>query len=72
VPLIADMTATMYCDTAGALALLHAHYQASAAGTGLHVAIVPGHVPRVLTILGLYELLSLLPCRCQARHGTSQ
>lgn len=57
---IADMTATSFCDSAGMQALLAGHQRAVAAGCELRVAVRPrGGVSRVLAIVGLDRILNL-------------
>jgi anti-anti-sigma factor len=57
---IADMTATAFCDSAGMQALLAAHRRAVAAESELRVAVRPGNgVARVLAIIGLDRILDV-------------
>lgn len=54
---IADMSATTYCDSTGIRALLMAHKQAAAGGTDLRLLIpVPG-VLRILQVAGAGTVL---------------
>jgi anti-anti-sigma factor len=59
--LIADMTATISCDHAGADALLRARRRAVTAGTELRLVVTAQVVARVLSIIGLDRLVSIYP-----------
>ncbi|HEX4254308.1 MAG TPA: STAS domain-containing protein [Streptosporangiaceae bacterium] len=59
--LIVDMTATSFCAAAGVHALMRAHRQAAAAGTGLRVAVSVPIVRWLLEITGSSQLLEVLP-----------
>ena len=59
--LIADMTATMSCDQAGADAVVRAHQRAVAAGTELRLVVTAQIVHRVLSMCGLDRLVSIYP-----------
>ncbi|MGH3284039.1 MAG: STAS domain-containing protein [Streptosporangiaceae bacterium] len=61
VVLIADMTATVSCDQAGADAVLRAHRRAVVSGTQLRLAVTAGVVMRVLGLSGLDRLVSIYP-----------
>jgi len=57
---IADMTGTAICDSAGMRMLLGAHHRARSSGATLRVAVTPGtSVARVMAILGLNRILSV-------------
>ncbi|HEY7325790.1 MAG TPA: STAS domain-containing protein [Streptosporangiaceae bacterium] len=57
---IADMTGTAFCDSAGMQVLLAAHQRAVARACGLRVAVRPGDsVARVLAIIGLDRILDV-------------
>jgi anti-anti-sigma factor len=57
---IADMTGTAMCDSAGMRMLLDAHRRACSSGATLRVAVSPGtSVARVMAILGVNRILSL-------------
>lgn len=59
--IIADLTATTFCDTAGLQAMILAHRHATAAGAALRLAIPAGHVARICTITGLDRYLAIYP-----------
>ena len=59
--LIADMTATISCDHAGADALVRAYQRTVAAGTELRLVVTAQIVARVLSITGLDRLVSIYP-----------
>jgi anti-sigma B factor antagonist len=59
--IIADLTATTFCDSSGVRALLLAHQKAAAAGVDLWLAMPPGPVLRIITLLGVDEVLPIFP-----------
>ena len=59
--LIADMTATIWCDHAGADAVVRAFQRAVVSGTGLRLVVPAGHVRRVLGLSGLGQLVCIYP-----------
>ncbi|HEY6792302.1 MAG TPA: STAS domain-containing protein, partial [Trebonia sp.] len=59
--LIADMTATISCDYAGAGALLRVRQRAVASGTHLRLAVTDQIVRRVLSLSELDHLVSIYP-----------
>lgn len=57
---IADMTGTAICDSAGMRMLLGVHHRARSSGATLRVAVTPGtSVARVMAILGLNRILAV-------------
>lgn len=58
---IADMTATTFCDSAGVTALVRAVRKAKASGAGLRVAASAPAVTRVLAITGVDRLIEIYP-----------
>ena len=59
--LIADMTSTMFCDSAGLRQLLLANEAAAAVGTELRLVIESKAVLRVLQVTGTERLLLTYP-----------
>ena len=59
--LIADMTATVSCDHAGAEAVVRAWKRAAASGTELRLVVTAQLVARVLTVVGLDRAVSVYP-----------
>jgi anti-anti-sigma factor len=59
--LIADLTATISCDHAGADALVRAYHRAVISGTELRIAVTAQIVRRVLSLSGLDRLVSIYP-----------
>jgi anti-anti-sigma factor len=59
--LIADMTATVSCDHAGADAVVRAWQRAAASGTELRLVVTAKSVSRVLGLRGLDRLVSVYP-----------
>ena len=58
---IADMTATRYCDSQGIRALVTAHDQATASGAVLRVVISSQAVQRVMNIMKVNTMLHIYP-----------
>jgi hypothetical protein len=58
---IADMTATVSCDQAGADAVARAYQQAVVSGTPLRLVVTARIVRRVLSLSGLDRLISIYP-----------
>jgi anti-sigma B factor antagonist len=58
---IADLGATVFCDTSGARQLLLAHERAVVGNRELRVVISSAGVLRVLAILGLDRVLEIYP-----------
>jgi anti-anti-sigma factor len=56
---VADMTATTFCDTMGMRALVLAHRQAVGIGAELRLALPSPNVLRVMQLLGLDTVLSI-------------
>src|SRR5258708_7770058 len=59
--LIADMTATISCDHAGADAVVRAHQRAVTSGAELRLVVTAQIVSRVLSLSGLDQLVSIYP-----------
>ena len=59
--LVADMTATISCDHAGADALARAYQRAVLAGAQLRLVVTASPVQRVLSLSGLDRLVSIYP-----------
>jgi anti-anti-sigma factor len=66
---IADMTATTFCDTMGIRALVLAHKRAIATGADLRLLLPCPHVMRVMEILGLDAVLPIYQSLEQAVTG---
>jgi anti-sigma B factor antagonist len=67
---IADMTATVFCDTSGARALVRAHEQAAGREITLRFAMPPGgSVRRVLELTGLISVLPVYASVDEAVRG---
>ena len=59
---VADLTATSFCDSAGIRALTHIHSEAAGRGAQLRLAVAPGGpVIRVLQMMALVSLLHTYP-----------
>lgn len=58
---IADMSATTFCDSAGVTALVRAVRKTNASGAGLRVAASAPTVTRVLAITGVDRLIEIYP-----------
>ena len=66
---VADMTATTFCDSRGIRALLLAHDHATASGAGLRLVVPSAYVLRVLAVLGLDRWLAIYPSMQEALAG---
>jgi anti-sigma B factor antagonist len=67
---IADLTATSFCDTSGVRALVQAHEQAGVRGAQLRLAVPRGgSVRRVLELTGLGRVLNVYPGLDEAIAG---
>ena len=58
---VADMTATTFCDSRGIRAVVLAHKQAAASGAALRLVVPSAGVLRVMAVLGLDGLLAIYP-----------
>jgi anti-sigma B factor antagonist len=59
---VADMTATLFCDSSGVHAIMHAYETAGARDVGLRLAVSPGtSVRRVLQLIGVGRLIPVYP-----------
>jgi len=63
---IADMTATRFCDSSGISMLVRAHKQAAANGTELRLVVRSAAVLRTMTLAGIGKLLPIFPTVTQA------
>ena len=63
---VADMTATTFCDSRGVRALVLAHERAAASGAELRLAAPSASVLRVLGVLGLDGWLAIYPSLAEA------
>ncbi len=59
--LIADMTATTFCDSAGITALVRAARRAAAGGTIMRIVVTAAPVLRVFTLVGIDRLIDIHP-----------
>jgi anti-anti-sigma factor len=65
---IADMTGTAICDSAGMRMLLAAHNRARSSGATLRFAVTPGtSVARVMAILGVNRILPVYDSVAEAQ-----
>lgn len=58
---VADMTATTFCDSRGIRALVLAHKRAAAIGAEFRLVVPSASVLRALAMLGLDDLLAIYP-----------
>jgi anti-sigma B factor antagonist len=59
---VADMTATIFCDSSGVHAIMHAYETAGARDVRLRLAVSPGtSVNRVLQLIGVGRLMQVYP-----------
>jgi anti-sigma B factor antagonist len=60
--LVADLTATIFCDSSGVHAIMHAYETAGQRGAGMRLAVLPGtSVRRVLQLIGVGRLIPVYP-----------
>jgi anti-sigma B factor antagonist len=59
--LVADLTQTRFCDSAGIAVLVRAWRRAGVLGTSLRVVAPDGQVLRILQVLGAAQLLGVYP-----------
>jgi anti-sigma B factor antagonist len=68
---VADLTATVFCDSTGLSTLLKVQRQAAAGGAQLRLAISPGGpVQRVFDLMAFDRLLPIYTSRAQATAST--
>jgi anti-anti-sigma factor len=67
VALIADMTATTFCDSAGITAFVRAAKRAAATGAEMRLAVAAPQVLRVFTLVGIDRLIDIHPSVAAAR-----
>lgn len=66
---VADMTATSFCDSSGVHAVMFAHEAAVSRGIQLRIAVAPnGSVYRVLQLIGANRILSVYSSLTEAMH----
>lgn len=65
--LVADMTATTFCDSAGITALVRAARRAAATGATMRLAVTAQPVLRVLSLVGIDRLIEIHPSVDAAR-----
>jgi anti-sigma B factor antagonist len=59
---VADMTATIFCDSSGVHAIMHAYETAGARDIRMRLAVLPGtSVNRVLQLIGVGRLMPVYP-----------
>ena len=66
---VIDMSGTTFCDSAGVQAIVAAYRQATANGTELR--LVATEVLRILTVVGVGQLVPIYPTLEAALAGTS-
>jgi anti-sigma B factor antagonist len=66
VTVIADLSATTFCDSAGARALLTAHREAAAGSAQLRAAVPARAVRRMLALLALDTIFQVFPSVAEA------
>lgn len=68
--IIADLTATRFCDSTGLQHLLRAGEKAAGSGTQLRLAVAPdGTVARVMQITGIRRHIAVYPTLQEAARG---
>jgi anti-sigma B factor antagonist len=64
---IADMTATTFCDSSGTRELLLAHPKAAAGSTELRIVMPSAGVRRIFQLTGLDQVLAIYPSLAAGR-----
>jgi anti-sigma B factor antagonist len=69
--LVADMTATIFCDSSGVHAIMHAYETAGARDVRIRLAVSPStSVRRVLQLIGVGHLIAVYPTLEEALTGS--
>jgi anti-sigma B factor antagonist len=68
--LIADLSKTEFCDSAGVSALVRAYRRASTSGKQMRLAVSTPSVQRVLSITGVDRLVDVFPSVAASLAGT--
>jgi anti-sigma B factor antagonist len=67
---VADMTATVFCDSSGVHAIMHAYETADARDVQLRLAVSPAtSVRRVLQLVGVARLVPVYPSLAEALNA---
>lgn len=64
---IIDMSATTFCDIAGARAIVRARRRATDSGAELRLAVITAPVRRIFSLMGIDRLLDVYPSLEEAR-----
>jgi anti-sigma B factor antagonist len=70
--LVADMSATTFCDSAGVNALVRAFKRATASASGMRLVVSAPAVQRILAITGVDHLIDMYPSVAAAMAATDQ
>ena len=68
--LIADLSSTEFCDSAGVSSLVRTYRQASASGSAMRLVVGTPAVQRVLSITGVDRLVDVFPSVAASLAGT--
>ncbi len=68
--LVADMSKTSFCDSAGVSALVHAFRQAAASASAMRLVVNTPAVQRVLSITGVDRLVDIFPSVAASLAGS--
>ena len=68
--LIADLSKTEFCDSAGVSALVRTYRQASTSGSPMRLVVSTPSVQRVLSITGVDRLVDVFPSVAASLAGT--
>ena len=70
---IADMTATVFCDSSGVHAIMHAYESAAARDIRMRLAVSPTtSVRRVLELIGVSRLMPVYPSLKEALEASTE
>jgi anti-sigma B factor antagonist len=68
--MIADLTSTLFCDSSGVHAIMHAYESAAARDVRMRLAVSPAtSVPRVLQLIGVSRLMPVYSSLQEALHA---
>jgi anti-sigma B factor antagonist len=66
---VADMSPTEFCDSAGIREIVHGLRRLASVGVELRLVIPPGNVRRVMKVIGLDQAVTVWPSVAEAVDG---
>jgi anti-sigma B factor antagonist len=68
--MVADLTSTLFCDSSGVHAIMHAYESAAARDVRMRLAVSPNtSVPRVFQLIGVSRLMPVYSSLQEALHA---